>query len=310
MIRTMAVIGTGLIGTSVALAARQKGVAVYLSDRDEEHSRMAAALGAGIVGRPPGPVDLAVIAVPPSEVGPVIAQQQALETAECYTDVAAVKQGPEEYIRCHVPAPSRYIGGHPMAGSERSGPRAGRADLFRGQVWVLTPSAATDGAVTERGLQLVEMCGAAPVLMNSRLHDECLALTSHMPHVMASLTAARLVGAHDQVPMLVARGFRDTTRIARGGSSLWSDILKTNAAPIAAVLAEVQYDLGQLVDALRQVAAGGDEAAGLVAITDLLDRGIGGLSRLSDGGPDLDLLWVTALAAEGALALPEPTIQP
>jgi prephenate dehydrogenase len=307
----MAVIGTGLIGTSVALAARQEGVTVYLSDRNEHHARTAAALGAGLIARPPEPVDLAVIAVPPSEVGPVLVQQQALGTADCYTDVAAVKHAPEQHFLQHASEPSRYVGGHPMAGSERSGPRAGRADLFRGRAWVLTPSAYSGEAALARGLELLEICGAAPVLMDSRLHDERMALTSHVPHVMASLTAARLVGTPDQVPVLVGRGFLDTTRIARGGSTLWSDILKANAASIAAVLTELQDDLARLVEALMVLAAGDESETALVTVEDLLERGIAGLTGISETGPDTEMLWVTALAEQAALRqrVSEPTVQ-
>ena len=307
----MAVIGTGLIGTSVALAARQQGITVYLSDRNEHHARTASALGAGVIARPREPVDLAIIAVPPSEVGPVLVQQQALRTADCYTDVAAVKQLPEQHVLQNAAEPFRYVGGHPMAGSERSGPRAGRADLFRGRAWALTPSAFSGDAALARGLELLEVCGAAPVLMDSRLHDERMALTSHVPHVMASLTAAQLVGTPDQVPVLVGRGFRDATRIARGEAMLWSDILTSNAASIAAVLTELQDDLASLVNALIALTAGDDNQAALATVTDLLERGIAGLAGIPDTGPDTEILWLTALAEQAALrrSVSEPTVQ-
>lgn len=298
MIRTLAVIGTGLIGTSIALAATRQGVTVYLSDRDETHARQAAALGAGRLERPPEPVDLAVVAVPPSDVGAVVSQEQSRRTAISYTDVAAVKHGAETEILAGAPEPFRYLGGHPLAGAELSGPLAGRPDMFQDRTWILTPSAATGRAALEHGLQLVAICGAAPVLMDSRAHDQRIALTSHLPHVVASLTAARLLGCPEAVPAMVGRGFLDTTRIARGGTLLWSDILSANAAPIAAVLADLQEDLARLLAALQGLAAGDRHPEGLGIVVDLLERGIAGLAEIPDAGPDADALWVAAMAAQ------------
>jgi prephenate dehydrogenase len=312
MITTMSVIGTGLIGTSIALAATRQGVTVYLADSDEAHVHEAAALGAGRPERSPEPVDLAVIAVPPSRVARVLVEQQAQRTAVCYTDVASVKYGPERDVLRYAPEPFRYVGGHPLAGGERSGPLAGRADLFRDQTWVLTPSAQTTAAAVERGLQLIALCGAAPMLMDSRAHDHRVALTSHLPHVVASLTAARLRSCPAEVAALVGKGFRDTTRIARGRTPLWSDILRSNAAPIAAVLGDLQEDLTLLLAALHQLAGDDDEfdeddpalAAGIGTIADLLDRGIAGLAEIPGSEPDPDALWVAAVAG-GAGGVPD-----
>lgn len=133
MVRTMAVVGTGLIGTSVALAARLRGVTVFLSDRDPLAARTAAALGAGLAEEPVGPVDLAVLAVPPSMVGGVLARAQRRFLARSYTDVASVKSLPVRMVLSQAPDPARFVGGHPMAGRERSGPLAARADLFHGR---------------------------------------------------------------------------------------------------------------------------------------------------------------------------------
>src|SRR6266511_4023690 len=139
----MAVIGTGLIGTSVAIAARRRGVSVFLSDGNRSAVRTAVALGAGVAQRPAEPVDLAVLAVPPNQVGTLLVELQGSGLARCYTDVASVKAEPERMALTCAPNPSCYIGGHPLAGRERSGPLAARADLFRGRPWALTPSRLT-----------------------------------------------------------------------------------------------------------------------------------------------------------------------
>jgi prephenate dehydrogenase len=283
----MAVIGTGLIGTSIALAARRRGVTVFLADRDPVAARTAAALGAGLTRAPVGPVDLAVIAVPPSQVGAVLADAQASRLALDYTDVASVKAGPERAALSRAPAPERYIGGHPLAGRERSGPLAARAELFQDRNWALTPSPVTSPTTFDRALSLVEMCGAVPVVMPSQEHDAAVAVTSHVPHLVASLMAARLRDAPTQMSRLAGQGLRDVTRIAGGDSRLWGDILQSNAPAIADVLRALHADLSRLVPALDALArpGDGDREPGMRTLVDLLDRGILGLAGIPGTRP-------------------------
>jgi prephenate dehydrogenase len=120
VIRTAAVVGTGLIGTSAGLALSGRGVCVHLLDVDESAARAAAARGAGTVGRPEAPVDLAVIAVPPGLVARVLEQEQRRGLARSYTDVASVKSGMTSAVLRGAPRPGSFVGGHPMAGSEHS----------------------------------------------------------------------------------------------------------------------------------------------------------------------------------------------
>ena len=175
--RTAAVIGTGLIGTSAALALTARGITVHLRDHDPDAARTAAALGAGVTDPPDGPVDLAVVAVPPAHVARTLAELQREKLARGYLDVASVKARPRrdlEALGCDL---SQYIGTHPMAGRERSGPLAGTADLFEGRPWVLTPTPATDTEVLNLALELVALCRAVPFLISafteaaSRLED-------------------------------------------------------------------------------------------------------------------------------------------
>lgn len=276
----MAVIGTGLIGTSIALAARRRDVTVFLSDRDPLAARTAAALGAGRAGTPARPVDLAVIAVPPSQVAGVLTEAQAHRIAVGYTDVASVKAGPERAALSRAPDPERYVGGHPLAGRERSGPLAARAELFQGRTWVLTPSRATSSATLAAALSLVEVCGAEPVVMRSQEHDAAVAVTSHVPHLVASLMAARLRDGPAGAALVAGQGWRDVTRIAGGDSGLWGDILQSNAAAITGVLRELHADLSRLVPALDALAQPGhrDRERAMRTLVDLLDRGVLGAS--------------------------------
>lgn len=283
----MAVIGTGLIGTSVALAARKRGVSLFLADRDAAVARAAAALGAGVAEPPGFPVDLAVVAVPPGQVGAVLADAQSRGLAQSYTDVASVKGEPERVVLGTAPDPASYVGGHPMAGRERSGPTAARADLFHGRSWALTPSAVTTRAALDRGLELARLCGAAPVVMSSREHDEIVALTSHAPHLVASLLAAKLAEAPGEVLRLAGPGLRDATRIAAGDPALWSDIVRANAPAVARVMRGLRADLCRLEAALDELAGAADRtcAASAAAIGELLDRGVAGVARLPQPPP-------------------------
>ncbi|MFD7406971.1 prephenate dehydrogenase [Streptomyces sp. NPDC059866] len=283
----MAVIGTGLIGTSIALAARRRGVTVFLADRDPVAARTAAALGAGLARAPAAPVDLAVIAVPPSQVGGVLAEAQTSRLALGYTDVASVKAGPERAALSRAPDPERYIGGHPLAGRERSGPLAARAELFQGRNWALTPSRVTSPATLDRALCLVELCDAVPVVMPSQEHDAAVAVTSHVPHLVASLMAARLRDGPAGTSLLAGQGLRDVTRIAGGDSRLWGDILQSNAPAVADVLRDLHADLSRLVPALDALARPGhrDRELGMRTLVDLLDRGILGLAGIPGTRP-------------------------
>lgn len=273
----MLVIGTGLIGTSAALAARRAGVAVFLSDRDPGAARIAESLGAGSADSPPATVDLAVLAVPPSAIGPVLRQAQAGRLAVSYTDVAGVKGLPERDARLLAPDPGSFVGGHPMAGRERSGPLAARADLFAGCPWVLCPSAVTGRSTLDRARALTTLCGAVPVVLPSGMHDDTVALTSHVPHLVASLMAARLAAGPAGAGRFAGRGARDVTRIAAGDPALWSDIVEANASAIAPVLRDLQADLSQLLEAVEALSARG--AAGRSTLLDLLERGVAGVSQ-------------------------------
>lgn len=271
MIRTAAIVGTGLIGTSAGLALSRHGVRVHLLDADPTAARVAASLGAGTSAAPAAPVDLAVLAVPPRQVAQVLAEQQHRSLALSYTDVASVKSATAWAISHGTADRTSYVGGHPMAGSERSGPLAARADLFEGCSWVLTPSAETSPAALNRVLAAVALCGAVPVVMDPGAHDRTVALVSHAPHLVASLMAARLQGAPPEVLRLAGRGLRDVTRIAGGDPRLWSDIICSNAAGVAEALGEFMKDLETLMAALRAMEVSGPDA--FKAVDDLLGRG-------------------------------------
>ncbi|MDG9705414.1 prephenate dehydrogenase [Streptomyces sp. DH37] len=280
--RTALVIGTGLIGTSIALSLAGRGVRVHLEDHDADQARTAAALGAGTDQPPEGPVDLAVVAVPPAHIPAVLAAAQRRKAARGYLDVGSVKGGPRreaEALGCDL---TTYLGTHPMSGREISGPLGATADLFEGRPWVLTPTPETDTEVLNLALELVSLCRAVPVVMDADAHDRAVALVSHTPQLLSSLVAARLEGADETAVRLCGQGIRDVTRIAASDPRMWIDILSANPGPVADVLAAVAGDLEETVRALRALQSADDakRTDGAAGIEDVLRRGNSGRARI------------------------------
>lgn len=280
--RSALVVGTGLIGTSVALALASRGVRVHLRDRDADSLRTAAALGAGTEKAPDGPVDLAVVAVPPAAIAPTVAALQRRGDARAYTDVGSVKDRPRQDLLALGGDLTHYLGSHPLSGRERSGPLAATADLFEGRPWVLTPTPETDTEVLNLALEMVSLCRGVPVVMDADAHDRAVALVSHTPQLVSSLVAARLEGAEESAVRLAGQGIRDVTRIAASQPRMWVDILSANPAHVADVLAEIATDLEETVQALRGLESA-DEAkrsGGAAGIEAVLRRGNAGRERV------------------------------
>ncbi len=273
----VAIIGTGLIGTSIALALREHGSRVWLADHDPAAARLAADLGAGelLPEVLTEPADVAVIAVPPVAVAATLAAAQARSLARCYTDVASVKQLPVAQARARGCDMTSYVPGHPLAGREKHGPAAARADLFLGRTWALCPAPETSEAATGTVTSLVRACGAVPMRTEAAAHDRWVALISHAPHLVAAAMAARLEAAPQEALDLAGQGLRDVTRIAAGEVGLWTQILSANAVPVAEVLTTVAADLAAAARLLTEVT---DE--NLKAVAALLDQGQAGVARI------------------------------
>jgi prephenate dehydrogenase len=286
-LRSAVVIGTGLIGTSIALALRERGVAVALADQDPASARLAADIGAGtVLPDPPQPgqqADLAVLGVPPAAVASTLAAAQAAGLARWYTDVASVKAAPlreATELGCDL---SSFVPGHPLSGRERSGPAAARADLFLGRPWVVCTAPGTAPGALAAVTALVRCCRAEAVPLPVEDHDRYVALISHAPHVVAAAMAARLADAAEPALALAGQGIRDVTRIAAGDSGLWTQILAANAGPVAQVLAAVAADLAAAAEALSEAANAGqapERAPALKALGGLLDEGSAGVARI------------------------------
>ena len=283
------IVGTGLIGTSIGLALREKSAEVWLTDSDPGAVKLAADMGAGTaLPDHAGPALLAVLAVPPGAVAPTLADAQARDLARFYTDVASVKRLPVEQAKATGCDMSSYVPGHPLAGREKHGPAAARADLFLGRTWALCPEPGiTTSSATAAVTGLIEACGAVPVSVDPDTHDRWVALISHAPHVVAAALAAQL--AAPSVPPdaleLAGQGLRDTTRIAVGGTALWRQILTGNAVPVAEVLTAVARELTKAAQDLTEGSPGRPGAH--KELTSLLDQGREGVARIpgKHGGP-------------------------
>ncbi|GAB3444835.1 prephenate dehydrogenase [Streptomonospora sediminis] len=275
------IVGAGLIGTSIALALREHGTEVALSDPDPAALRMACELGAGTplgAGAPDRPADIAVIAAPPSAIAAVLRGAQDRGLAHVYTDAASVKHSvvsAAETAGCDM---STFVPGHPMGGGERSGPSAARSDLFLGRSWALCPTGKADPQAVAAVGDLIRLCGAEAVPIDAAAHDRAVALVSHAPHVAAAAVAARLLEGDDTALSLAGQGVRDVTRIAGGDPRLWWEILGHNGGPVAEVLEAVAADLAASAAALREADPGG--GARPEAVTGLLERGVRGHHRV------------------------------
>ncbi|GAT73610.1 prephenate dehydrogenase [Microbacterium hydrocarbonoxydans] len=254
---TVRIVGAGLLGASVGHALRAKGVDVVLTDASPAQLRLAVDYGAGRVEAADDRPSLIVVAVPPDVTADVIQAELERYPDAVVTDVASVKLEPFRTLKDRGVDLTRYIGSHPLAGRERGGAISARADLFIGRPWVVCrdeETRAADLALVE-GLALD--VGAMPLEMTPEEHDRSVALTSHVPQVVASLLAGRLAEAEEGALRLAGQGVRDTTRIAASAPELWVQILGANATPVVEILDALAADLREVSDALRAPEAPG-----------------------------------------------------
>jgi prephenate dehydrogenase len=253
----VAVIGTGLIGTSVALAARRVGCRVSGWDLDRETALRSAARGGftatASLDACVSDADVVVIATPIETIPGLVVRALAMAPVAIVTDVASVKSHVEAEVLAAAPAADlpRFVPGHPMGGSERSGPDHASASVVDGIVWVLAPTELSEPALVDRLEAWVERIGALPVRMRAERHDRLVAFVSHLPQV-ASTTLMSLAAAEEadepEILLLAAGGFRDLTRLAASNPALWSDILIANRDAVAGAIDLYMSRLGDLRD--------------------------------------------------------------
>jgi prephenate dehydrogenase len=258
----LAVVGVGLIGGSVALAARQR-LGAEVTGFDASSVALSQAVALGALDRAEKSIAVAVahadavfVAVPVSALPDAVGEVLRAVPEDCVvSDVGSTKRA---VVAAHDDP--RFVGGHPLAGAESSGVEHARADLFDGATWYLTPTGRTSGVLYERLHRLLHALGARPAAIDADTHDVILATVSHLPHVLANVLvaqAARALAAGDQRLPATGPSFRDATRVAGASSSIWTDIYLSNRD---ALTAQIDATIARL-QAVRAALEAGDGAA-------------------------------------------------
>lgn len=261
MLGRVAVVGTGLIGASAGLAARRAGARrVSGWDPDGDVLGVAAERGAveaaGSLAEAVDGADLVVAAAPVAELPATVrAVLDAASEGCAVTDVGSTKSA----VCAAAGGDGRFIGGHPICGAETRGPERATAELFEGATWFLTPAAGTGPGLLRRVHGFVTALGARPVAIDPGAHDRLVALTSHLPHVLANVllnqAGASRIDGHD--PLQAAGGsLRDMTRVAGANPRIWVDIFLDNREALAAALGDQRRRLEQVEAALAAGDAG------------------------------------------------------
>ncbi|TIP94704.1 MAG: prephenate/arogenate dehydrogenase family protein [Mesorhizobium sp.] len=263
MFEKIALVGIGLIGSSLARVIRREGLAshVAISTRSETTLARAKELGLGssyttAAKQAVGDADLVIVSVPVGSSGEVAEEiAPALQQGAILTDVGSTKASVIAQMQPHVPAGVHFIPGHPLAGTEKSGPDAGFAELFENRWCIFTPLPGTDPATLEKLSEFWRRCGSNIDTMDPQHHDMTLAIVSHLPHIIAY----NIVGTADDLESVTksevikysASGFRDFTRLAASDPTMWRDVCLHNKDAILEMLARFSEDLASLQRAIR-----------------------------------------------------------
>lgn len=244
----ISIVGAGLIGTSMGLGLKGSGHEIAFADIDPSRQRIAQDLvGPSFEGL----AELVVIATP------VEAQIESLKRAfdanpqAMFIDISGLKSELLDYVENFSELAKRFVATHPMAGREISGPAAARADLFEGRTWIVTPTSRTQDDVLDRVITIIDQLGASSVTRSAHEHDHAIALVSHLPQVMSSLTAAALVDQNQKAIDLAGQGLRDVSRLADSPTALWKELLIRNKEELLPILSGIKNELGNIIDAIQ-----------------------------------------------------------
>jgi cyclohexadieny/prephenate dehydrogenase len=255
----LAVLGLGLLGGSVAAAAKERGIALDVVGAARRPAPLERALAAGIVDSVASPADavvgadLVVLGTPVGSMAQVLWDIRDHLSPGCLvTDVGSVKGAVINQLPGLLPDGVEFVGSHPMAGSHLRGPDHARADLFEGATCVITPRDGQDAAVIDRVGAFWSDLGARVERRSPSEHDEEVAWVSHLPHLVAFAFADSLSAAPDRAGELAGGGFRDFTRIAQSDAELWGEILSLNGKALAGPLNHFSASLAKLAGALEE----------------------------------------------------------
>ena len=254
MFDTLVVVGVGLIGGSVAAAVRKRGLARRVVGLGRSAAKLRGAIEQGILDdafEDPfeiGEADLVVVCTPVDRIADDVRRVARVLPADClYTDAGSVKEPICRSLTEDPPSRGIFVGGHPLAGSEKGGWEHSDVELFQGKLCVVAPTGREPSGAVARTEEFWRSLGMQVRRMSPQDHDTALALTSHLPHLVASALAAQLT---DEMRPFAARGFRDTTRIAAGDPDLWTSIFSSNTEPLRDHLKRLMATLSEFATAL------------------------------------------------------------
>jgi cyclohexadieny/prephenate dehydrogenase len=284
LVERVALIGLGLIGSSLSHAIRRGGLARHIAGHARSERTRAKAVELGLVhsihADPASAVkdaDLVIICSPVgtyAEIGAAI--RDSLKPGAILSDVGSVKQAVIRDLGPNVPDGVHFVPGHPIAGTEYSGPESGFATLFDGRWCILTPPPGTDAIATEKMVRFWQACGSQVEVMEAGHHDKTLAITSHLPHLIAYTIVGTVADLEDatqsEVIKFSASGFRDFTRIAASDPVMWRDVFLNNRDAVLEMLGRFAEDLTALQRAIRW--GEGDKLEALFTRTRAIRRGI------------------------------------
>lgn len=269
MVESLCIVGVGLLGGSIALAARSRGLVKRIVGISRQQETLDTAIKRGMldegyldIPEVMNTVDLAIVCTPVDRIGGLALELLKRFPKLVVSDVGSTKQSIMDAVNQHPELAKRFVGGHPLAGSEKSGPEHAMADLFQDRLMFITPSATSLPANVEKVTQFWQGLGSSTVLMEAEKHDATMALTSHLPHV-ASFALARAIP--EEYLQYSGTGLRSMCRLAGGDATMWTAIALHNREHLLAGIAEMQTSLQHFTDALQ--------ASDSAAIHSLFEKG-------------------------------------
>ena len=246
-ISSVRIIGAGLIGTSIALALRQHGVRIEILDKEVKAQELACDLVQSETLKDPAVI---VIATPVSTIFELIKEQYHRNPDSIIMDIGSTKTNLQRNVETLSELSRNFVGTHPMAGREVSGPTGARSDLFEGRAWPIIKSVYTSQRAFETAREVIELCGATAYEMTAEEHDETVAAISHVPQLVSTLMASELSQLSDEKLNLAGQGLRDVTRLAGSDPTMWVDILRSNQKFVTHVLQSLQRQMEEVLTLL------------------------------------------------------------
>jgi len=262
VIGKLAVIGVGLIGSSLSLALRKSGAVGRVSGFGRNRGNLEKGVELGVldefgasIAQTVADADMVVVAVPLGAMQSVFAElKDSVSSTAVITDVGSSKASVVEAARAKLgDLLPRFVPGHPIAGTEKTGVEAGFASLYQERRVILTPVVETDAVAIERVTNMWQQCGAIVENLEVAHHDKVLAATSHLPHMLAYALVHQLSGLndHEEIFRYAAGGFRDFTRIASSDPVMWRDVCLSNGAALVTLIEQYQVELDRIEAAIR-----------------------------------------------------------